>query len=57
MKLHPVTLFCKEGTDSDFYKNYKEKAMQFLIDLGIPSNVLRFKDHEKLAHYAKKHVI
>ena len=47
-------LFCKEGTDSDFYKNYKEKAMQFLIDLGIPSNVLRFKDHEKLAHYAKE---
>ena len=47
-------LFCKEGTDSDIYKNYKEKAMQFLIDLGIPSNVLRFKDHEKLAHYAKE---
>ena len=47
-------LFCKEVTDSDFYKNYKEKAMQFLIDLGIPSNVLRFKDHEKLAHYAKE---
>ena len=47
-------LFCKEGTDSDFYKNYKGKAMQFLIDLGIPSNVLRFKDHEKLAHYAKE---
>ncbi len=47
-------LFCKEGTDSDFYKKYKEKAMQFLIDLGIPSNVLRFKDHEKLAHYAKE---
>ncbi len=47
-------LFCKEGTDSDFYKNYKEKAMQFLIDLGITSNVLRFKDHEKLAHYAKE---
>ena len=47
-------LFCKEGTDSDFYRTYKEKAMQFLIDLGIPSESLRFKDHEKLAHYAKE---
>lgn len=47
-------LFCKEGTDSDFYKQYKEKAMKFLIDLGINKDNLRFKDHEKLAHYAKE---
>ncbi len=47
-------LFCKEGTDSNFYQVYKEKAMNFLKDLGINSNDLRFKDHEKLAHYAKE---
>ncbi len=47
-------LFCKEGTDSDFYNFYKEKAMQFLIDLGIKVEDLRYKDHEKLAHYAKE---
>lgn len=47
-------LFCKEGTDSNFYKQYKEKAMQFLLDLNINKNDLRFKDHEKLAHYAKE---
>lgn len=47
-------LFCKEGTDSNFYQNYKEKAMQFLIDLGINRESLRYKDHEKLAHYAKE---
>ena len=28
-------LFCKEGTDSDFYAKYKEKAKTFLKDLGI----------------------
>ncbi len=47
-------LFCKEGTDSEFYKQYKEKAMNFLYDLGIKKENLRFKDHDKLAHYAKE---
>ena len=47
-------LFCKEGTDSDFYQQYKKKAMTFLTDLNINPENLRFKDHEKLAHYAKE---
>lgn len=47
-------LFCKEGTDSGFYKFYKEYAMNFLKDLGINTDKLRYKDHEKLAHYAKE---
>ena len=47
-------LFCKEGTDSGFYKFYKEYAMNLLKDLGINTDKLRYKDHEKLAHYAKE---
>ena len=47
-------LFCKEGTDSDFYNSYKAKAMTFLKDIGVKEENLRFKDHEKLAHYAKE---
>ena len=47
-------LFCKEGTDSDFYKEYKEKAKKFLNDLGIEDNKIRFHDHDKLSHYAKE---
>ncbi|MEE3342632.1 MAG: glycine--tRNA ligase [Bacilli bacterium] len=47
-------MFCKEGTDSDFYRFYKEYAMNFLKDLGINTDKLRYKDHEKLAHYAKE---
>ena len=47
-------LFCKEGTDSDFYNTYKAKAMTFLKDIGVKEENLKFKDHEKLAHYAKE---
>ena len=46
--------FCKEGTDSDFYKDFKEKAWKFLLDLGIKEENIRFHDHDKLSHYAKE---
>ncbi len=45
--------FCKEGTDHEYYDEYKKKAFDFLTDLGINKDHLRFKDHDKLAHYAK----
>lgn len=47
-------LFCKEQDASDFYKLYKQKAMQFLLDIGFNKEDLNFKDHTKLAHYAKE---
>ena len=47
-------LFCKEGTDSDYYNYYKKFAHDFFVDLGLNDQKLRFKDHEKLAHYAKE---
>ena len=46
-------LFCKECDDEKFYQEYKQKAWDFLKMLGIDENKLRFKDHDKLAHYAK----
>ena len=46
-------LFCHEKDSLNFYENYKQKAWQFLTDLGFNKDHLRFKDHEKLAHYAK----
>ena len=46
--------FCKEGTDSDLYKYFKEYAKNYFIDLGLPVEKLRYHDHEKLAHYAKE---
>ncbi len=46
--------FCKEGTDSEIYNYFKEYGKKFFMDLGLPSDKLRFHDHEKLAHYAKE---
>ena len=45
--------FCKEGNDTEYYEQYKQKAYNFLTALGINAEHLRFHDHEKLAHYAK----
>ena len=45
-------LFCKPGTDLDIYNHYKEYALKFFMDLGLPEDKLRFHDHEKLVFYA-----
>jgi glycyl-tRNA synthetase len=36
-----------------WYQYWKQNRMAFLVSLGIAKEKLRFKDHEKLAHYAK----
>ena len=46
--------FCKPGTDHDIYEFFKKYGMTFLEKLGLPENKLRYKNHEKLAHYAKE---
>ena len=45
--------FCKNGDDEKYYNEYKEKAMKYVLDLGIDKDHLRFHDHDKLAHYAR----
>lgn len=45
--------FCKDEDSMNSYNEYKEKALQFVKDLGIDDEHLRFHDHDKLAHYAK----
>lgn len=45
--------FCHEGDDQELYEYFKEYGKKFYMDLGLPSDKLRFHDHEKLAHYAK----
>lgn len=45
--------FCKEETSLDFYNQFKDKAMNFLLSIGFNKDNLRFHDHDKLAHYAK----
>lgn len=46
--------FCKEGNDSELYQYYKNYGKEFFEFLGLPSDKLRFHDHDKLAHYAKE---
>ncbi len=45
--------FCHEKDGMTFFDDYKKKALEFIIDLGLDKNKLRFHDHDKLAHYAK----
>lgn len=45
--------FCKAETSMDIYADYKVRALQFVKDLGVKAEHLRFHDHEKLAFYAK----
>jgi glycyl-tRNA synthetase len=47
--------FCKPGTDTKFYEEWKERRIEWFKSLGMTASKLRFHDHpkEKLAHYAK----
>ena len=45
--------FCKEGSDVEYYDYFKQKAFDFLISIGFDKDHLRFKDHDKLAFYAR----
>ena len=45
--------FVKEDTSMDTYDDYKTRALEFVKDLGLKEENLRYHDHDKLAHYAK----
>jgi len=45
--------FCRDTESMNIYEDYKEKAKQFLLDLGFSADNLKFHDHDKLAFYAK----
>jgi len=45
--------FCREQDSMDFYADYKKKALDFVVGLGLDADKLRYHDHDKLAHYAK----
>ena len=45
--------FVKPGTDDKYFSEWKDRRWNFYIKYGIQAENLKFKDHEKLAHYAK----
>ncbi|HEY1079710.1 MAG TPA: glycine--tRNA ligase [Bdellovibrio sp.] len=45
--------FVKPGTDEQYFKEWKDTRWAFYIKYGIKPENLKFKDHDKLAHYAR----
>lgn len=45
--------FCKDEESLEIYEDYKKKALEFVKDIGLDPEKLRYHDHDKLAHYAK----
>ena len=46
--------FIKPGSDPEWFEYWKEQRWNWYVKNGIPAECLRFKDHEKLAHYANR---
>ena len=49
-----LEFFCKPGTEIEWFKYWKQACMQFLLDLGVNKQDLKFDDHkpEALSHYS-----
>ncbi len=45
--------FVKPGTDEGHFNEWKERRHNFYLKYGIKKENLKFKDHDKLAHYAR----
>ncbi len=50
-----LEFFCKPGTDLEYFEFFKKYCMDFLYDLGIKKDNLRYRDHtkEELVFYSK----
>jgi len=46
--------FVKPGTENDWFDYWKEQRWNWFMELGFKQENLRFKDHDKLAHYAAR---
>ena len=49
-----MEFFCKPGTDLEWFKYWKDRCEQFLLDLGMKKEHIKLRDHEKeeLSHYS-----
>jgi glycyl-tRNA synthetase len=45
--------FYEPGTDAEWFEKWRDERRAFFTRVGIRDSKLRFKPHEKLAHYAK----
>ena len=47
-----MQFFVRPGEEKQWYEYWKEDRMNWHKSLGMPDDVYRFHDHDKLAHYA-----
>jgi glycyl-tRNA synthetase len=49
-----LEFFCKPGTDLEWFAYWKQFCMDWLKDLGVKEDKLKFRDHseEELSHYS-----
>jgi len=50
-----MEFFCKPGTDMEWFQFWKNSCLEFLKDLGLKKENLRYRDHakEELSFYSK----
>ena len=47
-----MQFFIKPGTQENWFNHWKDKRLNWHLNLGIHPSLFRFHDHDKLAHYA-----
>ena len=47
-----MQFFIKPGTQKDWFNKWKDKRLNWHLNLGVEASLFRFHDHDKLAHYA-----
>ena len=49
-----LEFFCKPGTDLEWFSYWKQFCMDFLLEIGLHPDKLKFRDHspEELSHYS-----
>ena len=47
-----MQFFIKPGTQENWFNHWKDKRLNWHLNLGVDSSLFRFHDHDKLAHYA-----
>ena len=47
-----MQFFIKPGTQENWFNHWKDKRLNWHLNLGIDSSLFRYHDHDKLAHYA-----
>ncbi|PBQ33131.1 glycine--tRNA ligase [Sphingobacteriaceae bacterium] len=48
-----MQFFVRPGTENEWYEHWKNARMNWHLSLGLGQEKYKFKDHLKLAHYAK----